>query len=140
MKGLALDYIVQWIILLVLAMVVISIIIYFSDDIKKFINKLMGKQEVKARDIKQTEPFSSGQILAYAFSCWDETGEKYGEDATCFHLYGNFSKVDKDWIKKQFLQRYPEGRPKIDLSNFDTSKDYAIVKFRELDYAIVVEN
>jgi len=139
MKGLALEYIIQWIILLAVAMVVISIIIYFSDDIKRFLKRQTQEDSVKPIEIKK-DVFSSEEILAYTYSCWDKTGERYREDATCFYLFGKFNNVDKDWIMQQFLRRYPEGRPRIDLRYFDTSKEYAKIIFRELDYTIVVEN
>jgi hypothetical protein len=140
MKALALEYIVQWIILLTVAMIVISMIIYFSGDIKRFLWKQTQETKVEPRDIKKEKPFSSGEILTYVFSCWEKIGEKCGGEAVCFYLFGNFTSVDKNWVLLQFLQRYPEGKPKIDLNNFDTSKDYAKVRFRELDCAVVVEN
>jgi len=139
MRGLALEYVVQWIILLTVAMVVISMFIYFSEDIKRFLRKQTKEVRIEAREIEK-EYFSSGEILAYAFSCWDKTGENYKEDAACFYLFGNFSKVDKSWVYEQFLERYPEGKPRLDLATFDTSKNYAKIKFRRLDFAIVVEN
>jgi hypothetical protein len=140
MKALALEYVVQWIILLTVAMIVISMIIYFSGDIKRFLWKQTQETKVEPRDIKKEKPFSSGEILTYAFSCWEKRGEKCRGEAVCFYLFGNFTSVDKNWVLQQFLQRYPEGKPKIDLNNFDTSKDYAKVRFRELDCAVVVEN
>lgn len=139
MKGLALEYVIQWIILLAVAMVVISMITYFSGDIKRFLKRQTEETRVEPREIRK-EFFSSGEILAYAYACWDKTGERFREDVTCFYLFGDFSNVDKDWILQQFLQRYPEGKPRIDLGSFDTSKEYAKIKFRELDCAIVVEN
>jgi hypothetical protein len=102
--------------------------------------KQTQETKVEPRDIKKEEPFSSGEILTYAFSCWEKTGEKCRGEVVCFYLFGNFTSVDKNWVLQQFLRRYPEGKPKIDLTNFDTSKDYAKVRFRELDCAVVVEN
>jgi hypothetical protein len=139
MKGLALEYVVKWIILLAVAMVVISMVIYFSNNIKIFLAKQTKETKVEPKEINK-EYFSSGEILTYALSCWDKTGEKYREDVTCFYLFGNFTNVDKDWILFKFYERYPEGKPKIVLDNFDTSKNYAKIKFREVDLAIVVEN
>jgi hypothetical protein len=140
MKALALEYVVQWIILLTVAMIVISMVIYFSEDIKRLLRMKTQETKIEPRDIKKEEPFSSGEILTYAFSCWEKIGEKCRGEAVCFYLFGNFTSVDKNWVLEQFSQRYPEGRPKIDLTNFDTSKDYAKVRFRELDCAVVVEN
>jgi hypothetical protein len=139
MKGLVLEYIVQWIILLVLAIVVITMIIYFSDSIKSFLSRQTKETKVMTQEVKK-DYFSSGEILTYVYSCWDKTGEKYKEDAVCFYLFGDLGSVDKNWIEEKFTERYPEGIPKIDLNNFDTSKDYAKVKFRRYDFAIVVEN
>ncbi|MFZ8829935.1 MAG: hypothetical protein ACO2OO_00565 [Candidatus Aenigmatarchaeota archaeon] len=139
MKGLALEYIVQWIILLTVAMIVISMVIYFSDDIKRFLARQTKESKVTPHEIKK-DYFSSGEILTYVFSCWDKTGEKYREDATCFYLFGDFSKVDKAWVEDKFKERYPGGIPRIDLRNFDTSKSYAKVVFKEWYKAIVVEN
>jgi len=139
MKALALEYIVQWIILLTVAMVIISMVIYFSDDIKRFIKRQTEDSIVQPREIRK-QNFMSGEILTYAYSCWDKTGEKYREDVVCFYLFGNFTNVDKDWIFNQFSQRYPDGKPRIDLTNFNTSKEYAKIRFRWVDLAIVVEN
>jgi hypothetical protein len=139
MKALALEYIVQWIILLTVAMVIISMVIYFSDDIKRFIKRQTEDSIVQPREIRK-QNFMSGEILTYAYSCWDKTGEKYKEDVVCFYLFGNFTNVDKDWVFNQFSQRYPDGKPRIDLTNFNTSKEYAKIRFRWVDLAIVVEN
>jgi hypothetical protein len=139
MKALALEYIVQWIILLTVAMVIISMVIYFSDDIKRFIKRQTEDSIVQPREIRK-QNFMSGEILTYAYSCWDKTGEKYREDVVCFYLFGNFTNVDKDWVFNQFSERYPDGKPRIDLTNFDTSKEYAKIRFRWVDLAIVVEN
>ena len=139
MKALALEYIVQWIILLTVAMVIISMIIYFSEDIKRFIKRQTEDSIVQPREIRK-QNFMSGEILTYAYSCWDKTGEKYREDVVCFYLFGNFTNVDKDWVFNQFSERYPDGKPRIDLTNFNTSKEYAKIRFRWVDLAIVVEN
>jgi hypothetical protein len=139
MKALALEYIVQWIILLTVAMVIISMVIYFSDDIKRFIKRQTEDSIVQPREIRK-QNFMSGEILTYAYSCWDKTGEKYREDVVCFYLFGNFTNVDKDWVFNQFSERYPDGKPRIDLTNFNTSKEYAKIRFRWVDLAIVVEN
>jgi hypothetical protein len=139
MKALALEYIVQWIILLTVAMVIISMVIYFSDDIKRFFKRQTEDSIVQPREIRK-QNFMSGEILTYAYSCWDKTGEKYREDVVCFYLFGNFTNVDKDWVFNQFSERYPDGKPRIDLTNFNTSKEYAKIRFRWVDLAIVVEN
>jgi hypothetical protein len=139
MKALALEYIVQWIILLTVAMVIISMVIYFSDDIKRFFKRQTEDSSVQPREIRK-QNFMSGEILTYAYSCWDKTGERYREDVVCFYLFGNFTNVDKDWVFNQFSQRYPDGKPRIDLTNFNTSKEYAKIRFRWVDLAIVVEN
>jgi hypothetical protein len=139
MKALALEYIVQWIILLTVAMVIISMVIYFSDDIKRILKRQTEDSIVQPREIRK-QNFMSGEILSYAYSCWDKTGEKYREDVVCFYLFGNFTNVDKDWVFNQFSQRYPDGKPRIDLTNFNTSKEYAKIRFRWVDLAIVVEN
>jgi len=141
MKGLALEYIVNWIILLTVAMVIISMIIYFSEDIKRFLKRQTQENIVEPTEIRKEKPYSSGEILTYTYSCWDKIGGKCkNNDVTCFYLFGNFTLVNKGFVVQQFLNRYPEGTPRIDLSNFDTSKNYAIVRFREINCAIVVEN
>ncbi len=139
MKGLALEYIIQWIVLLAVAMIVISIIIYFSENIKRFLKRQTEETRVEPQEIRKGS-FSSWEILTYAYACWDKTGERFRKDVTCFYLFGDFSNVDKDWILQQFSQRYPGDKPRIDLGSFDTSKEYAKIKFRELDCTIVVEN
>jgi diphthamide synthase subunit DPH2 len=139
MKGLALEYVVKWIILLSVALIVISLMVYFSDYIKRWLKGQTSEGKVEVREITK-DYFSSGEILAYALSCWDKTGEKYREDAICYILKGDFSNVDTYWIEDEFVKRYPTSPPSIDIQNFDTTKDIVIIKFREFDKTIVISN
>jgi len=60
MKGLALEYVIQWIILLAVAMIVIGMITYFSGDIKRFLKRQTEETRVEPREIRK-EFFSSGR-------------------------------------------------------------------------------
>ncbi len=139
MKALALEYIINWIILLSLAFIVISLMLFYSDEIKKIILKETRGKEVKYQEISK-EFFSSGEILAYALSCWEKTGESYKEDAICYYLKGDMSNVNPNWIKDEFEKRYPNPPPFINLENFNVMKNIAIIKFKEFRKEIIIEN
>jgi hypothetical protein len=134
MKGLALETIVKWVILLALAVIVINLILFFSDEIKRFIERQFGAKEWKTEKIEAKE-FSPGQLIAYIKACWDRTGENFHEDAVCFILKGDVSKVDPNFLKTSITPP-----PNVDVSNFNNTRNVTIIRFEDLGNVVVVES
>jgi len=131
MKGLALDYVILLIILLATALVVISLVVYFSDSIKRFIQSKTSGNKIEAQTIEATS-FSTEQLATYARACWDKTGENYREDAVCYILRGDMSSVDTAALES--LVSFPLE------ANFDPSKNIVVVKYAYIGHKIVMEN
>ncbi len=133
MKGaMELEYVVKMVILTVVVAVVISILLYFQEDIKHKIHGFSNEnKEVEPRFIKGN--FTTIQIQNYIESCWSLTGELYHKNAVCYILEGNFSDVDKDVLNNLKCCR-------INLTNFNTSKPVATIKFQDLGNIIYVES
>lgn len=134
MKGLALETIVKWVILLTLAVVVINLILFFSDEVKRFIEGLFKAKGWKTEKIEAKE-FSTGQLIAFIKACWDRTGENFHEDVVCFILKGDVSKVDKDILKNAITPP-----PVVNVDNFDTTKKITIIRFEDIGNVVVVES
>jgi len=131
MKGLALDYVILFVILLATALVVISLVVYFSDNIKNFLKGKMSEEKVETQTIEAAS-FSTEQLATYAKACWDKTGENYKQDAICYILRGDMSSVDLDLLENSVS--FPLE------ANFDPTKNIVIVKYVYLGHKIVMEN
>jgi len=69
----SLDYIIRIIILLVVVAVVISMILKFSDDIKRWVSKLFKPETTPIEFPKKIsgDTFNSGEIAAFIESCYN---------------------------------------------------------------------
>lgn len=134
MRGLALEYVVKWIILLVVALVLINLVIYFSDEIKTFLTNWMEKERPKA-EVVEASKFSTAQLITYIKACWDKTGETFKTDVVCFVLKGDVNGVDKNLLLGAV--DYPAS---VDVSGFDTSKKMTLIRFVWGVKKIVVES
>ena len=136
MKGiLALDVVVKWIILSVVALVVISLVIYFSDKIRGFIENKMDKDEEIETQMIESDKFSTSQLATYIRGCWDKTGERFYEDVICYILKGDVSGADID-----LLEIALEQPAQVDVSNFMPSKKTTIIRFEDLGNIVYVES
>ena len=135
MKGLALESIAKWVIILVVVGVVVNLLLFFSDEIKRFIkSSFEEKGEVKP-EIIEASKFTTSQLIIYIKSCWDKTGEKYEGNAVCYILKGNVSSVDES-----LLEECLKPPATIDLSKFDKTKNVTIIRFEDIGNRIVVES
>lgn len=133
MKGLALETITNLLILLVLALVVMSLIIYFSDSIKEYIRKTFSKEKIEAKIIEAKE-FTTNDLRMYVRACWDRV-RNIREDTICFILKGDFSKVDTNAISASL-----DFSAILDVSKFDKSKTTAIIRYDYLGKIIILES
>lgn len=134
-KGLAFEYIVKIMILLVVAAVVFNIIFFFSSDIKKAVSeKLFGEKKKMETLEKESGSFSTSQVKNYVKSCWLKTGSDHRQNEICFILKGNVSSVDKNKLKSV------KGPGEVDVSEFDKSKNITFVKFKDLGNVVKLES
>jgi Flp pilus assembly pilin Flp len=136
MKGMALETVVQWIILSVVAMVVIGLVFTFSDDIKRAFKNIMNKDEQGVKtEIVESETFTTSQIKTYITACWSKTGEKYEGDVICYILKGDVSGVDGNTLKDAL-----ESPAEVDINKFDSSKTGTIIRFEDIGNIVYVES
>lgn len=135
MKGLALETVVKWIILLVVAGVVINLILFFSDSIVIFIRGFMQPDKTPKTDIIESNQFSTAQVKTYMKACWDRTGERFDEDVICFVLKGDMGNVDKDSLTNAI-----DSPALVDVSKFDKSKNVAVIRFEDIGNRIILES
>lgn len=133
MKGdLALDTVVGWIILLVVAGVVIGLIFSFSDQIAEMLNINSGEKSHETEDITSAS-FSESQIRTYIEICWSKTGERFAKDFTCYNLYGDISAVNPSTIAGAYDGYVVE-------SNFNNTKGILVIRFEDIGNKIVLKN
>ncbi len=135
MKGLALETVVQWIILLVVATVVISLVLYFSDEIKMYVENWMKPDEGPKAEIIDSSQFSTSQVKTYMRACWDRTGERFKKDVICYILKGDVGSVNVDDLKNAV-----ESPASVDTSKFEQLKNVTIIKFEDVGNKIIVES
>ncbi len=133
MKGdLALDMVVGWIILLVVAGVVIGIIFYYADEIKGSFSSLSEEKNPEA-EYFEAESFSGSQIKTYTELCWSKTGEKFNKDFICYVLKGNISSIKPSDLEGDF-----EGYRVI--TDFNNSKAILTIMFEDIGNKIIIKN
>ncbi|MCK4729966.1 MAG: hypothetical protein KAT28_01465 [Candidatus Aenigmarchaeota archaeon] len=132
-KGdLALDTIVSWIILLVVAGVVIGLIFGFSDQIKVILN-LESEEKSYDTEYMTSASFSESQVGTYIEICWSKTGERFTKDFICYTLEGNISAVNPVTIAGAYDGYVVE-------SNFDNTKGILIIRFEDIGNKIILTN
>lgn len=134
MKGLALETIVRWIILSVVAVVVIGLVIFFSDDIKRIIGDWFNRKDNKT-EIVEADSFSTSQVVTYIKSCWGKTGEKFDDDMVCYILKGDVNGVDVGLLSGSL-----DPPAQVNTEGFETDKDTTIIRFVNLGNIVYVES
>jgi len=138
----ALDMIVKFMIILVVAGIVIGLFMIFSSDAKSGVEKLFKGEEKIDTSVKTVNQasFSAGQVAQYIESCYDkmsEIPEVDQKDTVCYVLMAqsNFNGfVSQNNIIGQLPQ---ELKSKVTFNtNFGLS--YLKIEFRELGDKIVV--
>ena len=135
MKGLALETVVTWIILLVVAAVVISLVLYFSDEIKMYLENWMKGNDEPKTEIIESPQFTTSQVKTYMRACWDRTGETFRKDVVCYILKGNVNGVIAG-----DLTNAVEQPASVDTSKFDRFKSVTIIKFEDVGNKIIIES
>jgi hypothetical protein len=135
-QGMALETVVKFIIFIIVALVVIGIVMYFSDDIKRYLSNMFGGGN---KDVNVTvitaDSFSTEEVKVYIRGCWDMTGTNFHKDATCYVLVGDLSKVNK-----YALINAVSTPAEVDVSNFNPSNKIVKISFEEVDDTIHVES
>jgi len=135
MKGLALESVVKWIILLVVATVIIHLVLFFSDRIKEFIKDYMSKEPEIKTEVVEATGFTTSEVMTYVRSCWDKTGERFNGNVVCYVLKGDMSNVDAS-----LLPNAVEPPAVVDVSKFDASKNFTIIRFEDVGNRIILES
>lgn len=133
MKGdLALDTVVNWLILLVVAGVVIGIIFTYSDKINEilFSNQVQPTPETQ---YIEAQSFPESQIKTLVDLCWSKTGEDYYKDFVCYILKGNLNSINASNIQGVF-----EGY--VVITDFNNSRDMLTIRFEDVGNKIIVQN
>jgi len=135
MRALALETVVKWIILGAVALIVINLVLFFSEEIKNLVRGTIQPKKSFKTEIIEAEKFSTSQIKVYLRACWDRTGEKFEEDVVCFILKGDMSEVDSSSLEDAL-----EDPASVDISEFDNSKNIAVIRFKSLGNKVVLES
>lgn len=133
MKGMALETVVKWIILLVVAGVVLNLIFFFSDEITRIVGGFTKQKEPKA-EIIESSTFSTSQVKTYIRGCWDRTGETFQEDVVCYILRGDVSGVDPKSLADIGYN------VTVDTSKFIRTQKVTIIRFQDIGNKIIVES
>lgn len=133
MKGMALEVVVKWIILSVVAIVVIGMIIYFSDEIKKYVGGLLKPKEEPKTEMIESGSFSTSAVITYVKSCWDKTGVNFEGDTICYILKGDVSGVDTELLNNSL-----DPPAQVDISKFNPSENTTFIEFEDIGNIIHV--
>ena len=146
MKGdLALEYIFRVAIMLVVVIVVVALILKFSDTIKKtvsdFIKQMFGEKTTsKFPENKEKDSFTSAEVRTYIDSCysyWTSLEEVDQKDIVCYVL---LSKVpfNETVTKGDIVNSLsPSIRDKVEIKT-DFSLTHVSIKFESLGDKIIV--
>jgi len=135
MKGLALESVVKWIILIVAAGVIINLVFFFYDDIKRFVENWINPTSEFETEIVEADVFSTAQVMTYIRACWDRTGERFKKDVICYILKGDVSGVDVN-----MLNAAVEAPAQVDTTGFNPTEKTTIIRFEDVGNKIIVES
>lgn len=131
---LALDTVITMIILIVVALVIIGMMIFFSNDIRSYIDRWIHKPSPKTQ-VAEAKSFPTSQVMNYIRACWDSTGVDFHEDTICYILKGDVNGVDPAMLVNAV------GSPaQVDASRFDPTKNTTIISFEDVGNIIKVES
>jgi hypothetical protein len=144
MKGeLALDMVVKFLIILVVAGVVIGLFMKFSSDSKDAVKDMFKPNSTKETGFPKTlqqNSFNSGEVANFIESCYDTMSKippAQQKDVTCYVLMANspFSSAASSSGIMGAIESKIQSKVKI---NTDLSKDYIKISFVELSNTVVV--
>ena len=123
MKGIALETIAQLTIVAVAALIAISLIIFYQDQIKEVINKLIHPDSDSGAITVNSTEFITSQVRTYIITCWDKYKKVSSQGKVCYYLIGDVFNVDTTVLVISLDQ------PAIvDISGFDRTKDNTEIK------------
>ena len=133
MKGdLALDTVVGWVILLVVAGVVIGLIFGFSDQIAEMLS-IESEEKAHATEYMTSTSFSESQVRTYIEICWSKTGERFAKDFRCYILDGDISALNSGVLAGTYDGYAVE-------ANFDNTKGILVIMFEDIGNKIILTN
>lgn len=143
MRGsMALDMIVKFVIILVVAALVIGLFIQFQGDAKDSIVKLFKGEEKIDTNVKTVNQasFSAGQVAQYIESCYDkmiEVPEVDQKDTVCFVLMAQ-SNFNTFASQNDIVNSLPQELKSRTTFNTNLGLSYLKIEFRELGDKIVI--
>ncbi len=129
---LALDTVVGWIVLLVVAGVVIGLIFSFSDQIAEMLN-INSEEKSHDTEYVTSASFSESQIKTYIEICWSKTGERFTKDFVCYVLNGNMSSVNPVALSGNYGDYTVE-------ATFDNTQGMVMIMFKDIGNKIILKN
>lgn len=107
----------------VVMFVAISLILFYSDDIKKFLLGLTHPNDDSSAIKVESPSFPTSQVRTYIISCWDKYKMTSYKDKICYVLLGSVSNVDTSVLSNSL-----DSPSMVDMSKFDKSKTTTIIK------------
>jgi len=123
LKGMAIELIFKWIILVVMLLIAIGLIIYFSNNIKEFLNNFFQNKEPQGGIVVDSPTFSSSQLKTYIKACWDKYGNKTYSETICYILKGNVNGVDPSSLTSTL-----QSSDLVDTTKFNNQNSLTVVK------------
>jgi predicted DNA-binding protein YlxM (UPF0122 family) len=132
MKGMALQIIAELMIAIVAILIVVSLMGFYSEQIKDFFNGIFYKNDYSCAEIINSTSFSTSQLKTSIMACWDKCGKKY-QNKICYVLTGDVSGVDSNALKNSL-----DSPLSVDISKFDKSKKTTMIK--TMNKGVIVES
>jgi hypothetical protein len=134
LKGLALEYVIKFMILVVATIVVISFIVSYSEQIREFFVRLKNtNKDYGQKVINCDSSCTTSQLKTFIIACWEKYKKMGYKNEICYALLGDVSKVDENVLKNSLEQPNL-----VDISKFDKSKKTTVIK--ALSNGIIVES
>ncbi len=132
----ALDYVAKTIIIIAVIMVMITFIYKYSSVISEQIEGFLEEKPKIKGTVINSNFFTTSQLKNYISSCaYLIEKAKIEKDYICYTLIGNVSSVNITELSK--LE--PDIAMKLDLKNFNKTKNITIIWYKE-NYGIIVES
>jgi len=96
LKGLALEIIFKWSLLIVVAMIAIGLIFFFRDNIRKFFENFFNTDQTDGGRVVNSTSFSESQVKTFIKACWDKYNSTHINEVLCYVLQGDVRGVQPD--------------------------------------------
>ena len=100
MAELALESVTRIIILLVAAGVILSLILFFHEDMLQWWKGFTEREELPKAEVIKKNSFTADEVAKFIEGCW-ATHAGSTKDNECYFLLGSFSGVTPDGIKSR---------------------------------------